>query len=51
MSISILIGLERRRDHSHPGLTGRHSPDGLVASLSGMPGVRSVRVLTEEDDD
>lgn len=33
------------------GLSGRHSPDDVVASLFGMPGVQSVRVLTEEDDD
>lgn len=33
------------------GLPGRHSPGELVTSLSGIPGVRNVRVLTEEDDD
>jgi putative Mg2+ transporter-C (MgtC) family protein len=43
--------LDDDRTGLHLGLTGRHSPDDLVASLSGMPGVQSVRVLTEEDDD
>ncbi|HCT14044.1 MgtC/SapB family protein [Corynebacterium nuruki] len=33
------------------GLTGRHSPGDLVTVLSGIEGVRSVRVLSEEDDD
>jgi putative Mg2+ transporter-C (MgtC) family protein len=35
----------------HLGLSGRHSPGGLVAELSSVPGVRSVHLLTEEDDD
>jgi putative Mg2+ transporter-C (MgtC) family protein len=33
------------------GLSGRHSPGDLVTVLSGIEGVRSVRVLSEEDDD
>lgn len=32
-------------------LSGRRSPGNLVAELSAMPGVRSVHLLTEEDDD
>lgn len=33
------------------GLTGRQSANNLVAELSAIPGVLSVRLLTEEDDD
>lgn len=43
--------LDDGRTGLHLGLSGRHSPDELVAALSRMEGVRTVRVLTEEDDD